>query len=174
MNYSKNDIYYCNNNRNLELSNRIYERNIPSNQIKPSINVRPSSTKYSILPVVDMKKTQHYVSLKEYGMYNVQTTFNPGNKAPAVGFFNNVNTESLLQNQFFALQKSDQSVYIPSSNSDLYNVNVVSRPMQQPHPDLFQKTEFKPFNPNIVNGGTQIFNNFTRQQMLNTCKTDKR
>lgn len=48
MNYSKNDIYYCNNNRNLELSNRIYERNIPSNQIKPSINVRPSSTKYSV------------------------------------------------------------------------------------------------------------------------------
>ena len=77
------------------------------------------------------------------------------------GFFNNVNTESLLRNQFFALQKSDQSVYVPSSNSDLYNVNVVSKPVVQPHPDLFQKTEFKPFNPNVVNGGTQIFNNFT-------------
>ena len=107
-------------------------------------------------------------------MYNVQNTFNPGNKAPGAGFFNNVNTESLLRNQFFALQKSDQSVYVPPSNSDLYNVNIVSRPTVQPHPDLFHKTEFMPFNPNIVNGGTQIFNNFTRQQMLNSCETEKR
>ena len=83
---------------------------------------------------------------------------------------NNVNTESLLRNQYFALQKSDQSVYVPSSDSDLYNVKVVSRPVQQPHPDLFNQPEFQPFNPNVINGGNQIFNNSTRMQMLDSCK----
>ena len=170
MNYSSDNVYYCNNNRDLELSNRIYQRNIPSHNLRPYIDTKPVMTKYSTLPVVDLKNKNHQVSLKEYGMYNVQNSFNPGQSAPGSGFFNNVNTESLLRNQFFALQKSDQSVYVPSSTSDLYNVNVVSRPVNQPHPDLFQEQEFKPFNPNIINGGTKIFNNSTRLQMLDSCK----
>lgn len=170
MNYSSDSVYYCNNNDNLELSNRIYERNLPSQQIKPYFDARPSSSKYASMPIVELKNTNHQVSLKEYGMYNVQNTFNPGEKGPGSGFFNNVNTESLLRNQYFALQKSDQSVYVPSSDSDLYNVKVVSRPVQQPHPDLFNQQEFKPFNPNIINGGNNVFNNSTRLQMLDSCK----
>ena len=169
MDYTNNN-YFCHNNRDLELSNRIYGRNIPSHNLKPYINVRSSSTKYSTMPIVDPKKINHNVSLKEYSMYNIHNTFNPGQDAPASGFFNNVNTESMLRNQFFALQKSDQSVYVPSSNSELYNVKVVSRPIQQPHPDLFNEHEFKPFNPNVINGGTNIFNNSTRLQMLDACK----
>ena len=58
----------------------------------------------------------------------------------------------------------------PSSDSELYNVKVVSRPVNQPHPDLFHEQEFKPFNPNVISGGKQIFNNSTRLQMLDSCK----
>ena len=170
MNYSPDSIYYCNNNDNLELSNKIYERNLPSHNMKPNINTRPVMTKYSTLPVVDRKKTDHQVSLKEYGMYNAHTMFNPGKGAPAAGFFNNVNTESILRNQFFALQKSDKAVYVPSSDSDLYNVKITSRPVEQPHPDLFREQEFNVFNPNVINGGNKIFNNSTRLQMLDSCK----
>jgi len=115
MNYSPDSVYYCNNNDNLELSNRIYERNLPSQQIKPYFDVRPSSSKYASMPIVELKNTNHQVSLKEYGMYNVQNTFNPGEKGPGSGFFNNVNTESLLRNQYFALQKSDQASGLQSS-----------------------------------------------------------
>ncbi len=167
MNYSN---YYCNNERNLELSNRMYNRNIPSSNLKPSFNVRPSSSKYSMLPIVEPKNTNYKVSLKEYGMYNPRNVFNPGQSAPTSGYFNNVNIESDLRNQFFALQKSDQSLYVPSSDSDLYNVKIESRPVEQPFSDLFQEQEFHAFNPNIIKGGTDIFNNSTRQQMLNSCK----
>ena len=39
-----NGLYYCNLDRNLELDNRIYERNIPSAQLQPSFSIRPVST----------------------------------------------------------------------------------------------------------------------------------
>ena len=40
--------------------------------------------------------------------------------APFSGFVENVDVESVLRNQIFALQKNDQAVYVPSSKSDLY------------------------------------------------------
>ena len=65
MNYSPDSVYYCNNNDNLELSNRIYERNLPSQQIKPYFDVRPSSSKYASMPIVELKNTNHQVSLND-------------------------------------------------------------------------------------------------------------
>ena len=44
-------------------------------------------------------------------MYNVQNSFNPGQSAPGSGFFNNVNTESLLRNQFL-LYKNQINQYM--------------------------------------------------------------
>ena len=66
MNYSPDSIYYCNNNDNLELSNKIYERNLPSQKIKPYFDARPSSSKYATMPIIELKNTNHQVSLKEY------------------------------------------------------------------------------------------------------------
>ena len=46
-------------------------------------------------------------------IFNPANTFNPGTaNAPWSGFSTNINTESQLRNQFFALQRNDQAEYI--------------------------------------------------------------
>lgn len=163
-----NALYRCNNNRVEELNNRIADRNIPSNTLQPQYSIRPSSTKYGYMPILDQyKKTNE--PLLNYKSYNVKNTFNPGNaQAPWNGFVNNINVESQLRNQFFALQNCEQSAFVPSSNSDLYQTIVDYTPQKQTHTLLFDKPEFKPFNPNTMNVGNSIFNNSTRVEMLNT------
>jgi hypothetical protein len=70
-----------------------------------------------------------------------------------------------LRNQFFALQKCEQSVYVPSSTSDLYQTRVDYTPQTQTHPLLFEKPDLAPFNPNVLNLGNSLFNNHTRDQL---------
>ena len=53
--------------------------------------------------------------------YNPQKVFYPGDcKPPFFSILRNVDTETGLRNQFMALQKADQAVYVPQSTSDLY------------------------------------------------------
>lgn len=159
-------VYFCGNNNVDELNERIYERNLPSGSIQPSqINVRPVSTKYAVMPILDqrMKAT---VPLNHYPTFDTEKTFIPSNvSAPWSGFATNVDNESRLHNQFFALQKCEQSNYIPGSNSDLYHVNVVGRNVEQPFPDLFTTPKMDDFNPNTCNIGKNVFDNCTRQQV---------
>ncbi len=149
-----------------QTNTRIYDRNIPSQVLQPNINVRPVMTKYSHLPIVDPRK-QNTVPLMQAPNYNQHHTFNPGNSAPWSGFSSNVNTESELRNQIYALQKCSQATYVPSSRSDLYQVNMRQQPAAQ-HSLLFQEEHFGNFNPNpdpkIVGAG--IFQNSTRTQIL--------
>jgi len=145
---------------------RIFTRNLPSAPIQPYFNVRPASTKYTIMPIVEPRKSVN-VPLQQYPSFNIQQTFNPGNDmAPWSGFASNVNVESELRNQVFALQYSDQSIYVPSSHSDLYKVNVhTSKPQSQTFPKLFQKEIYNNFNPNTEDVGKGTFYNHTRQQL---------
>jgi len=149
-----------------QTNSRIYDRNIPSNVLQPYINVRPVMTKYSHLPIVDPRK-QNTVQLIDVPVFNPRQTFNPGNtKSPWSGFASAVNVESELRNQIYALQKCSQAVYVPSSKSDMYQVNMVEQPPAQ-HSLLFEDDHFDNFNPNpnpkFV--GTDIFNNSTRWQI---------
>ena len=88
-----------------------------------------------------------------------------------MGYFDNVAVESQLRNQYFALQSgANQGTYIPSSQSDLYNVSVPSssNPVTQPFPDLFTRPIYQ--NTRIVVPGVgddQFFNN-TRTQLRGT------
>jgi hypothetical protein len=125
-------------------------------------------TKYSYLPIVDPRK-QNKVPLQQMPTYNVHNVFNPGNtQSPWSGFASNINLESELRNQIYALQKCSQAVYVPTSNSDLYKYNFnTSNNYSQPHNLLFQDQSFSSFNPNpnseIVGGG--MFFNSTRTQV---------
>ena len=111
----------------------------------------------------------HTCSTHTYGTYSTKSVFNPGNaQAPWSGFSNNINTESTLRNQFFALQNCEQSEYVPSSNSDLYQTKIDYKPVQQNHPLLFEKSDLAPFNPNTDNIGNSLFNNHTRNQLKET------
>ena len=151
--------------RNEALNDRIYSRNIPSGNLEATFSPVPVSTKYSMMPIFDQYK-QATVPIVTRGFYNVGRTFNPGNaEGPWSGFASNVDVETVLRNQTFGLQYCEQSVYVPSSNSDLYQVEVIGRQEIQTHPALFQQEQFQPFNPNTLNLGTDIFNNATRQQL---------
>ena len=160
-------LYECNQSRTEELNDRIAVRNIPSSILQPSFSIRPVSTKYAMLPIVDRRPVPKEPIMKA-PRYNISTTFNPGNAtAPWGGYASTVNDESRLRNQFFALQKCGQSSYIPSSNSELYNSVVVSRPQQQPFPNLFREESFSTFDPNVCNLGNNMFDNCTRVQLKN-------
>ena len=162
-----NAVYQCNLERSRELSERISARNMPSQPLEPQYSLRPVPTKYTLLPIIDERKAASYPLLK-YPIYDINNTFNPGtNTAPWSGFSTNVNTESKLRNQYFALQSCDQSQYIPSSNSDLFQNTI-----QNTTPTnklVFHEEEFLPFNPNTMNLGYNIFNNSTKTQMLDVC-----
>ena len=88
----------------------------------------------------------------------------------------NVNTESKLRNQFFALQRCEQAEYVPSSTIDLFvpYVPKLTTSKQQPFPDLFEQQEFEPFNPNPLDLGGKILNNSTRVQLQDACNSGPR
>jgi hypothetical protein len=155
------------NQRTEQLNERISYRNIPSSQLQPQFDLRPLSTKYAMMPIVD-RRENHAEPIRSVPIYDSETTFNPGSaQAPWSGFASNINKESILRNQFFALQKgAGQSCYIPSLNSELYNkTNFYSTNVSQPFPDLFTKPTFEEFNPSPKSLGVNFFENCTRQQI---------
>ena len=150
-----------------QTNTRIYDRNIPSQMLQPYINVRPVLTKYSYFPIVDPRKNVS-VPLEQDPVYSVSKVFNPGNTfSPWSGFATNINTESELRNQIYALQKCSQAVYVPNSNSDLYTHTFKTKSYDTPHELLFKTESFDQCNPNpspnVVGSG--IFYNNTRSQM---------
>jgi len=153
---------------------RIYDRNIPSQMLQPYLDVRPVMTKYSYFPIVDPRKPIT-VPLKQQPVYNANKVFNPGNAmAPWSGFASNINKESELRNQIYALQKCSQSVYVPNSNSDLYNYKFRTVNQPNPHELLFNNEKFDQFNPNpnTEKIGSAAFFNSTRVQLRDLTKNN--
>lgn len=160
-------VALCQQERTEELSRRMRERNIPSAPLQPQMCARPVLTKYAIMPILDQRKAAT-VPLSTYPVFNPEQVFNPGNAvAPWSGYATAVNVESTLRNQFFGLQRCDQSEYVPSSKSDLYNVRIDSRQIEQTHPLLFRTERFDPVNPDCFNLANRIFNNSTRTELKN-------
>jgi len=160
-----NYVYFCGHDRNGEINTRIYERNIPSHTLQAQFSNRPISTKYDMMSILD-RRALPTVPVIRQPTYNISNTFNPGNDAgPWSGYASNINDESRIRNQFFARQECGQGIYIPSTTSDLYQVNVVGRQEQQPFPDLFSTPDLQPFNPNPYGLGKNFFDNCTRQQI---------
>ena len=147
---------------------RIFNRNLSSQPLQPYLSVRPVMTKYSILPIVD-PRAPISVPLEQQPTYNSRHVFNPGNTvSPWSGFATNINLESELRNQVYALQKCSQSVYVPSSSSDLYHFQFKPKEhshVQQPFPNLFKKELYSDFNPNNEEIAKGAFYNHTRQQL---------
>jgi hypothetical protein len=158
--YSNNGIvqgfYSGQQDRVDELNTRIQSRFVPDIESRPNYDIRPVSTKYSHFPIIDRKKPTEYLGKEK------------ANLAP---FIRNIDTETILRNQTVALQNGiGQSVYVPSSNSDLYNTTVISRLSEQPFPDLFVKPTFSTNIHPIANqniGKSELFN-FTRTQLRNS------
>ena len=159
-----NGLYTCNQERTQQLNDRIFSRNIPSSQLQMQFSSRPVSTKYATMPIVN-PRAKSQIPINVTPTYETNEVFNPGTSAPWSGFPTKIDDESKLRNQFFALQKCEQSEYVPSSTSDLYEVAVTSKPVQQPHPRLFHSEDFSEFNANPCNLGKDLLYNHTRQQV---------
>lgn len=145
-----------------EINQEIAKRNIPSAPLQPYFSIKPVSTKFQVFPSSDRREKL----ATSYPTYNINDVFNPGtNTAPWSGYAKNVNTEMRLQNRYFALQRADQSVYVPSSKSELYMYDVRSDHVEQPHPGLFDNGQVKGFRNAPPSEGGRLFGNSTRQQL---------
>lgn len=176
-----------NDNRTQELNDRIIQRNIvtssSSHHLERTLNFRPVSTKYMVLPIIDDRKiipkhtTFHNTLNKHFDQEQPQdhVYHHTGDRSgPWSNFSSNIDVESTLRSQFFAIQKNDQAVYIPSSNSDLYRKENYSNNQDiSPHILLFKKEEFDSFNPTPIEEDQHlIFNNFTRNQLQDINNLD--
>ena len=166
-------LYYGQNERVDELNDRMASRHFPDSPLQPNFDPRPVPTKYAHFPIIN-RRTPLKEPVIPYLDYNSSINFNPGTQnAPSSGYFNNVEVENRLRNQYFALQRgAEQDVYVPSSNSDLYRIVVPSGSQRdpQPFPDLFGRAQFDPSpNPNVANSqiGKDTFFNHTRTQLRN-------
>lgn len=164
-------VQYGQNERVDELNNRISSRHFPDMPLEPNYNMRPIPTKYSLFPIVNRRKEVRE-TLLNYSDHNPYLNFNPSSaKSNVRSFQKNVDTETILRNQTFALQHgAEQSMYVPTSNSELYKVNVVvSNPVEQTHPLLFTKSEHsnRPHQNLSNNIGNDRFFNHTRTQLRN-------
>jgi hypothetical protein len=155
----------CASQRTNTMNDRAYSRLIPSQPLQPYLSVAPVQTKYTVLPIVN-HRTPAKEQVAQRPVYNIQSTFNPGTSAPWSGFASEINTESSLRNQVYAIQKCSQAVYVPKSSSDLYNVQFsVNSRSQQPFPGLFTEYVVPGDANNATNTrskGSSLFNNSTR------------
>lgn len=165
VNNSTNDFRDTSASIRHEITNaRANSRLLPSHPLQPYLSVAPVQTKFTILPVVDPRKKIN-VNLTQQGTYFPDKMFNPGNNVgPWSGFASSVNTESMLRNQIYALQKASQSVYVPSSKSDLYEHAFNTQKTTQSHDPLFhvfvpEQTHQVPLKDLMGDG---LFNNSTR------------
>ena len=153
-----------------ETNERMYRRNVPSQNLQSYLDARPVMTKYSIMPIVDPRpKPSMSVPLHQEAVYSPETVFNPGNaRAPWSGYASAINAESELRNQLYALQSCSQAVYVPNSTSDLYTTHINPQNQHlngQQFNGLFKRERFDAFNPNPENIASGVFNNHTRHDI---------
>ena len=154
-----------------EINQRTVERQFADKPMKPCLDLRSLPTKYAIFPLID-RRTPSKEPVNKY-LDHSASNFCPNiSKGPADGFMRNVETETALRNQYFALQRgADQHIYVPSTTSDLYGFAAVGRQEEQPHLTIATQYKFEGrIHPNLASGkiGQDRFNNNTRTQLRNT------
>ena len=153
------------------INSEILNRNFPSSAITMNFSFRPVNTKYTFMPSV----APIAQSIEPILNYDTASLFYPGTrKMHFCGFSSNIDSESTLRNQFFALQKADQKSYIPATTSDLYenkinnNNDINNNHNNHNNHLLFREQQFNDFNPNIFPSmGNELFYNSTRVQLKN-------
>lgn len=169
-------IEYRQNERTDELNNRIFQRIQCDTPLQPLYQPRPSMTKKSLFPIIDIHKK--LPPKDSYLDYSTEQYFAPiHSKGPVNTYLQNIDTESNLRNQLFALSSAPQRVYVPSSNSDLYRDRKVGGSLneKQPYPNLFVYPFFdSSLHPNLVDNstvGSLNFFNDTRAQLRGDGQT---
>jgi len=154
-----------NSQMNQQMNQQIYQRNVPTHALPPNLNVYPVPTKYVKLGTYDSHPVCQ-TNKNTYFDYQSNNMFCPTSKNVNFnGYTNNIHLESELRNQFYALQKSDASEYIPNHKSQLYYHSVhYNDKVEMPFEYLFNTSIYMPFQANSVSQNVSLFNNHTRQQ----------
>ena len=159
-------VYFCNIAQDDVLNQRLMQRNVPSVPLQPQFSMRGVSTKYSLMPIVDPRPAAQLVPPPSYPTYNPETMFNPGDTmSPWSGFAANVDVYSKLRNQGQALQRAGQSVYVPSSSSDMYESVIPVTQNVQTHGLLFKQDKLATAPTRLSGLSTKHFANHTRQDL---------
>lgn len=153
-----------------ELNSRVSARHFPDRDLQPNFSPRPVPTKYALFPVME-RRALVSVPITEMPKHNLADNFSPANRlGPVSTYLANIDTETILRNQTTALQHgAEQGVYVPSSQSSLYNVSVAGRIETQTHPGLFETPQYNT-QPSILGQygvGTNQLYNHTRTQLRN-------
>ena len=160
-------LFICNQSRNQELNNRLYNRNTTSAPVNMQYSIRGTPTRYVHMPILGCNK-QPTVKNTIHPNYNVNSMFTPSSSLPFNGYQDNIDVETKLRGTIFPLQSCPQAKYIPSSKGDLYNnsyLTATNNPVAMTNNLLFNEEKFKEFDPNTCNLGYQLFDNHTRVQL---------
>lgn len=155
----------CNIDYDNELNTRIISRIMPSQELPPNFSPIPESTKYTQFKT-HSTQIESSIPMRKYRAFNTSDVFFTGNaKAPVHFALDNVDLESRLRNQFFALQKNDQAFYIPDTSSSLYNHNSTVQGLPNKH-DL-NAINYSINTNTKCNLAPNTFNNSTRYNLKN-------
>lgn len=159
-------LYYCNQNRTQELSDRMFQRNVPEQYMQMYFSPRSVETRQVHMPILDCHK-KNRTPCRVLPIYDVNDMYAPSDSLPFNGFQNNVDIESKLKNIIFPIQKAAQSKFIPNENSDLYKNRYLinNSKTRNPHPLLNKEEKLPNFNPNHHNIANNTFNNNTRVEI---------
>ena len=164
-------VSYGQHDRVDELNERIQKRHFSDKPLAPNFSSHPVMTKYSRFQIAD-RRAPYEEQIRETETHHVGNNFSPATqRGPPSTMMQNIDMESSLRNQTVAYQRNSlQSVWVPDSSSDLYNVRVTPTNGPNPHPSLFNHYQTIQSTPReaIVRGmniGKDMFNNSTRTQL---------
>ena len=144
----------CQDERVEDLNKRIESRTRSNRKLQMLFSPRPAQTRYVKMPAIDCKKEAN-VFIQNMGTFSPYHTFTPGN-APWTGYAAAIDQDSRLKNIFFPIQKCPQREYIPASDSQLYQYQLMTQPVKMTHELLF-KTDTLPLKyMNKCNFGTNL------------------
>jgi len=147
-----------------EVNNRINDRQGVTHEMEPVFDPRPDYTRGGLTV------REHSIPLKNYENYNPETMFVPMTRpGPFKGYATRIHLENELRGQFFALQRSENAAFMPSTQSDLYKVDVPPKrnggdEREHEHQQLFMEEGFANFDPTEnIEMKERAFNNHTQQ-----------
>ena len=146
-----NKIFICNIDSDVNKYNKQFQHSILPSNTSMSINTRPESTKYDERVFKRECQTEPYVFME-----------NNLNTKPAL-YNESIHTETTLRNTVAKNNECNYNSYVPSTESDLYKLNVPYEKQYGKHDLLFEIPHFSSSCTAPV-ASAQAFNNFTREQ----------
>ena len=160
-------VYYGQFQRTEELNDRLRSRISVDAPLRPNHAPRAVNTRQMLMPTADTRPatTVGFGSYRDYSCATNHATITTC--GPPREFLANIDTETILRNHVHALQRgADQSVYVPSSQSELYRDSVLTSVggAPQPFPEIFSRPTFSENRrvKNVEGMATNAFYNNTR------------